>query len=919
MGKTAFPMRGSLPTREVEWQKAWAENHLYEQRQKLNEGKPTFILHDGPPFANGNIHMGHAMNKISKDIIVRYKSMHGYRAPFVPGWDTHGLPIEQQLAKQGIDRKTMDLAEYRKLCYQYAMNEIDKQRNDFKRLGISADWDHPYITLQPEYEAAEIRLFGKMAQRGLIYKGKKPVYWSWSSESTLAEAEVEYHDVKSPSMYVAFKVVDGKGLLDNDTSFIIWTTTPWTIPANEGIAVNPRFEYVQVLADGHKYVVAAKMLDQVKAALGWQSVEVLQTLKGTQLEKMTAQHPLYDRTSLVILANHVTLDAGTGLVHTAPGHGEDDYNAGVKYNLPVLSVVDAKGYMTKDAPGFEGVFYDDANKMVSEALQKNGALLKLSFFTHSYPHDWRTKKPVIFRATTQWFASIDKIRQEILDEIAKIDFMPAWGKTRLANMIKDRGDWVISRQRAWGVPLPIFYAENGDAIITPETIEHVAQLFAEYGSNVWFERDAKDLLPAGFTYPGSPNGKFTKEKDILDVWFDSGSSHQAVLKQRPDLAFPADLYLEGSDQYRGWFNASLITSTAVNDAAPYKALVSQGFTLDNKGRKMSKSLGNVIVPATVIKQMGAEIIRLWVTTVDTSADVRVSMESFKQASETYRKIRNTMRFMLANTADYDPANNQVLYSELTSVDKYMEARLNQVITTCLNAYDKYDFVTVQKTIVAFLVNDLSAFYLDFAKDVIYIESKDDHQRRAMQTVMYDILVALTKLLTPIMPHTAEEVWSYLHETEDYVQLAEMPVVTAHEDDATLLSIWSNFMILRDKVLKALETARNQKIIGKSMEAAVTIYANEPVKDLLTELDANIMQLLIVSDLHIADLQDAPADAMYFDDVAITVKHAEGAVCPRCRMIKKDIGTDQRFPQLCARCAAIVAQDYPQAITEGLEK
>lgn len=919
MGKTAFPMRGSLPTREVEWQKAWAENHLYEQRQKLNEGKPTFILHDGPPFANGNIHMGHAMNKISKDIIVRYKSMHGYRAPFVPGWDTHGLPIEQQLAKQGIDRKTMDLAEYRKLCYQYAMNEIDKQRNDFKRLGISADWDHPYITLQPEYEAAEIRLFGKMAQRGLIYKGKKPVYWSWSSESTLAEAEVEYHDVKSPSMYVAFKVVDGKGLLDNDTSFIIWTTTPWTIPANEGIAVNPRFEYVQVLADGHKYVVAAKMLDQVKAALGWQSVEVLQTLKGTQLEKMTAQHPLYDRTSLVILANHVTLDAGTGLVHTAPGHGEDDYNAGVKYNLPVLSVVDAKGYMTKDAPGFEGVFYDDANKMVSEALQKNGALLKLSFFTHSYPHDWRTKKPVIFRATTQWFASIDKIRQEILDEIAKIDFMPAWGKTRLANMIKDRGDWVISRQRAWGVPLPIFYAENGDAIITLETIEHVAQLFAKYGSNVWFERDAKDLLPAGFTYPGSPNGKFTKEKDILDVWFDSGSSHQAVLKQRPDLAFPADLYLEGSDQYRGWFNASLITSTAVNDAAPYKALVSQGFTLDNKGRKMSKSLGNVIVPATVIKQMGAEIIRLWVTTVDTSADVRVSMESFKQASETYRKIRNTMRFMLANTADYDPANNQVLYSELTSVDKYMEARLNQVITTCLNAYDKYDFGTVQKTIVAFLVNDLSAFYLDFAKDVIYIESKDDHQRRAMQTVMYDILVALTKLLTPIMPHTAEEVWSYLHETEDYVQLAEMPVVTTHEDDATLLSIWSNFMTLRDKVLKALETARNQKIIGKSMEAAVTIYANEPVKDLLTELDANIMQLLIVSDLHIADLQDAPADAMHFDDVAITVKHAEGAVCPRCRMIKKDIGTDQRFPQLCARCAAIVAQDYPQAITEGLEK
>ncbi len=919
MGKTAFPMRGSLPTREVEWQKAWEENHLYEQRQKLNEGKPTFILHDGPPFANGNIHMGHAMNKISKDIIVRYKSMSGYRAPFVPGWDTHGLPIEQQLAKQGINRKTMDLPEYRELCRQYAMNEINKQRNDFKRLGISADWDHPYITLQPAYEAEEIRLFGKMAQRGLIYKGKKPVYWSWSSESTLAEAEVEYHDVKSPSMYVAFKVVDGKGLLDNDTSFIIWTTTPWTIPANEGIAVNPRFDYVQVLADGHKYVVAAKMLDKVKDALGWDSVEVLQTLKGTQLENMTAQHPLYDRTSLVILANHVTLDAGTGLVHTAPGHGEDDYNAGVKYHLPVLSVVDAKGYMTKDAPGFEGVFYDDANKMVSEALKKNGSLLKLSFFTHSYPHDWRTKKPVIFRATTQWFASIDKIRQEILDEIANISFMPEWGKTRLANMIKDRGDWVISRQRAWGVPLPIFYAENGDAIITPETIEHVAELFAKYGSSVWFKRNAKELLPEGFTYSGSPNGKFTKEKDILDVWFDSGSSHQAVLKQRPCLSFPADLYLEGSDQFRGWFNASLITSTAINDAAPYRAIVSQGFTLDGKGRKMSKSLGNTIAPDKVIKQMGAEIIRLWVTTVDTSADVRVSMESFKQTSETYRKIRNTMRFMLANTADYDPNTNRVAYDELTSVDKYMEARLNQVLATSLAAYEKYDFVTVQKTVVSFLVNDLSAFYLDFAKDVIYIDAKDDHQRRAMQTVMYDTLVTLTKLLTPIMPHTTEEIWSYLHEPESYVQLAEMPEVTNHEDDDTLLAIWGNFMDLRDKVLKALEVARDQKIIGKSMEAAVTIYASEPVKDLLTELDANIMQLLIVSDLHIADLKDAPSDAMQFDDVAIKVVHAPGEVCPRCRMLKTDIGTDKRFPQLCARCAAIVANDYPQAITEGLEK
>ncbi|WP_081038306.1 isoleucine--tRNA ligase, partial [Latilactobacillus curvatus] len=591
LGKTAFPMRAGLPNREIDWQKGWADNNLYQQRQKLNEGKPSFVLHDGPPFANGNIHMGHALNKTSKDIIVRYKSMNGFRAPFVPGWDTHGLPIEQALAKKGIKRKEMSLVDYRKLCYDYAMEQVNKQREDFKRLGISADWDNPYITLTADFEAEEIRVFGEMAKKGYIYKGKKPVYWSPSSESTLAEAEIEYKDIKSPSMYVAFNVVDGKDLLDADTKFIIWTTTPWTIPANLGIAVNPAFDYVQVLADGQKYVVAAERLNKMTDLLGWESVEILKTFKGADMELMTARHPLYDRESLVILGNHVTLETGTGLVHTAPGHGEDDYNAGTKYKLPVLSVVDSKGIMTEDAPGFEGVYYDKANPMVTEALEKNGSLLKLDFFTHSYPHDWRTKKPVIFRATAQWFASIDAFRDQILAQIEKVEFMPEWGKTRLYNMIRDRGDWVISRQRAWGVPLPIFYAEDGTEIVMPETIERVAQLFAEHGSNVWFEWDAKDLLPAGFTHPGSPNGEFTKEKDIMDVWFDSGSSHQAVLAARDDLTYPADLILEGSDQYRGWFNSSLITSVAVGEVSPYKAVISQGFVLDGNGRKMSKSLG----------------------------------------------------------------------------------------------------------------------------------------------------------------------------------------------------------------------------------------------------------------------------------------------------------------------------------------
>lgn len=919
LSKTSFPMRAKLPQREPEWQKAWDENHVYEQRQKLNEGKPTFILHDGPPFANGNIHMGHALNKISKDIIVRSKSMSGFRSPYVPGWDTHGLPIEQQLAKKGVHRKEMDMVDYRKLCRDFALKEIDKQRTDFKRLGISGDWDHPYITLQKEFEAAEIRVFGKMAEKGYIYHGLKPVYWSWSSESTLAEAEIEYKDVKSPSMYVAFKVVDGKGILDTDTSFIIWTTTPWTIPANLAIAVNPRFEYSQVEVDGKKYVVATEMLNRVSEELGWSDAKVLKSFKGTEMERMTAQHPLYDRTSLVILADHVTLDAGTGLVHTAPGHGEDDYNAGMKYGLPVFSVLDEHGVMNHNAPGFEGVFYDKANRMVSKKLEENGSLLKLGFFTHSYPHDWRTKKPVVFRATTQWFASVDAFRQQILDQIETVNFKPSWGKTRLYNMIKDRGDWVISRQRAWGVPLPIFYAEDKTPILEKRTIDHVADLFAKYGSNVWFERDAKDLLPDGYTNEHSPNGKFTKETDIMDVWFDSGSSHAAVLGQRPELTFPADLYLEGSDQYRGWFNSSLITSVATTGKAPYRGILSQGFTLDGKGQKMSKSLGNTIAPDKVEKQYGAEIVRLWAATVDSSSDVRVSMDNFAQTSEAYRKIRNTLRFMIANTSDFDAAKDTVAYKDLSGVDRYMLVRLNDVVKKALAAYNTYDFSVVVKTISNYLVNDMSAFYLDFAKDVVYIEAADDIKRRRMQTVMFQALLALTKVLTPILPHTAEEIWPYLNQSEDYAYLSEMPAVQEYADADKLRKQWGAFLEFRGEAQKALEEARDAKVIGKSLEAALIVYPTTDLANLLDGLDADVKQLLIVSALTVAPAgTKAPADAVSFKDGAITVKHAEGDVCERCRMTRTDVGTDAKFPTLCARCSAIVRANFPEAVENGLE-
>lgn len=918
LGKTKFKMRGNLPVREAQWQKEWEENDLYEQRLKLNEGHPRFDLHDGPPFANGNIHMGHALNKISKDIIVRYKNMNGYYAPYVPGWDTHGLPVEQQLAKKGVDRKTMDRAKYRELCRQYAEEQIQKQMTDFKRLGVMADWDHPYITLQHDFEAQEIRVFGEMYKKGYIYKGKKPVYWSWSSESTLAEAEVEYKDVEANSIFVAFPVTDGKGIIDpKDTYFVIWTTTPWTIPANEAICVNPKFDYSVVQVGDKRYVVASGLLDKVAEEIGWDNYKVVQTIKGADMEYMKAKHPIYDKESLVIEGFHVTLDDGTGLVHTAPGFGEDDFNVGQKYNLPIFSPVDAHGCYTDEVPELKGMFYQDVDKLMIQKLKDAGALLKLKVFTHSYPHDWRTKKPVIFRATTQWFASISPFRDQILDQIDKAEFIPSWGKTRLYNMIKDRGDWVISRQRAWGVPLPIFYAEDGTPIVTPETIEHIAKIFEKEGSNAWYTHTAKELLPDGFTSEHSPNGEFTKEKDILDVWFDSGSSWSGVMEKRDGLHFPADLYLEGSDQYRGWFNSSLITSVAVTGKAPYKEVLSQGFVLDDKGHKMSKSLGNVISPNDVIKRMGAEIIRLWVAQADTTSDVAVSMGILQQSAESYRKIRNTFRYMLANTSDFDPKENRVSYDDLRSVDQYMEVKLNDLVKDCLAAYDKFDFTTVFKKVFNLISNDLSAFYLDFAKDVLYIEDQDSHARRSMQTVIYDAAVKLDKILTPILPHTMEEIWGFLKEPEDYVQLANMPKVEGYANHDELLENWGKFMNLRDDVLKALEDARNKKLIGKSFEAAVTIYPDKETKAMLDDLDADFRQILIVSKLTIAD-GEAPEDAEKLNNASIVVEHAEGEVCPRCRMIRTDIGEDPKLPKLCGRCAKIVEADYPEAVQEGLE-
>ncbi|EGQ3085490.1 isoleucine--tRNA ligase [Staphylococcus pseudintermedius] len=903
MPKTKFPMRGGLPTKEPQIQQEWKEKDLYRKMLEKNEGQPSFILHDGPPYANGNLHMGHALNKILKDFINRYKTMQGFYTPYVPGWDTHGLPIEQALTKKGVKRKEMTTAEFRDKCQAFAMEQIDIQKKDFLRLGVNGDFDNPYITLKPEYEAAQIRLFGEMADKGLIYKGKKPVYWSPSSESSLAEAEIEYHDKRSASIYVAFDVKDSKGIVADDAKFIIWTTTPWTLPSNVAITVHPELTYVQMNVDGTRYIIAEALVDAVAEQLGWDKEAVVREkdFKGSELEYIEAQHPFIDRISLIINGEHVTTDAGTGCVHTAPGHGEDDFIVGQKYGLEVISPLDDKGVFTAEGGPFEGMFYDKANQAVTELLTEKGALLKLDFITHSYPHDWRTKKPVIFRATPQWFASISKVRQDILDAIEDTKFKVDWGKTRIYNMIRDRGEWVISRQRVWGVPLPVFYAENGDIIMTKETVYHVADLFEQHGSNIWFERDAKDLLPEGFTHPGSPNGEFTKEQDIMDVWFDSGSSHRGVLETRPELSFPADMYLEGSDQYRGWFNSSITTSVATRGRSPYKMLLSHGFVMDGEGKKMSKSLGNVIVSDTIVKQKGADIARLWVSSVDYLADVRISDEILNQVADVYRKIRNTLRFLLGNINDYNPATDRIAEADLLEVDRYILNRLREFTAGTLDHYESFDYLNIYQEVQNFINVELSNFYLDYGKDILYIEEKNAHKRRSMQTVLFEILVNMTKLLAPIIPHTAEEVWSHIEQVdEESVHLTNMPA--KEEVDQALLDKWNTFMALRDDVNRALEAARNEKVIGKSLEAKVKI-GNSPSFDTLAFLEGfnDLHQLFIVSQVEL--VEDTKGEA--YQHGTIEIAKADGEKCARCWNYSESLGSVGELDDLCPRCQEVV--------------
>ena len=901
MPKTAFKMRGGLVNKEPKMQDHWRDIDLYNKKLKLNEGNTPFVLHDGPPYANGNLHMGHALNKIIKDFIIRNKQMQGYYSPYVPGWDTHGLPIEQALTNKGVDRKSMSIEEFRNKCIEFANSQIDIQREGFKRMGVDGEWDNPYLTYKPEFEASQVRVLKDMVEKGLIYKGKKPIYWSPTSESSLAEAELEYKDKKSPSIYVAFEVTDGKGIVDNGVKFVIWTTTPWTIPSNLALAVHKNLNYVQFNYQGEEYIVAEDLLDFFCEEVEFDKEQVTRTkeFKGESLDRLVARHPLIDRDSLVVLGDHVTTEAGTGVVHTAPGHGDDDFKVGQQYGLDVLSPVDDKGVFTSEAGKYEGLFYDEANKVITEDLEAAGALLKLSFYTHSYPHDWRTKKPVIFRATPQWFASIDGVRQDILDALMDTKFQVEWNRKRMYNMIKNRGDWVISRQRVWGVPLPFFYAEDGQEIIDADVIEHIASLFEVHGSNIWFEWDAKDLLPEGYSHEGSPNGEFTKETDIMDVWFDSGSTHRGVLDYRDYLTYPADLYFEGSDQYRGWFNSSLITSVATKGQSPYKELLSHGFVMDGQGKKMSKSLGNVILPTKVMQQMGADIIRLWVMSSDFQEDVRVSDDILKQVSEVYRKIRNTFRFLLGNVNDFNPNVDAVAYDDLFEVDKYIYNRFNKLKTFMLDSYDKYDYVTMYQTVQNFINVDLSNFYLDYGKDILYIEKADAPIRRSLQTVLYKILKELNLLLTPVLVHTAEEIYEHTPYTEkESVHLEHYP---EREDiDQALVEKWQKFMAVRDDVYKALEVARNEKVIGKSLDAKVTISQPENLD--LDDIRGSLAQFFIVSQVEVVDeLTDGTA----YDNVKVKVEHAEGERCNRCWNYSTADSIVSGEDDICPRCREVV--------------
>ena len=904
--KTDFPMRASLPQNEPNIQKEVFEQGLYEKMLRKNEGKTPFVLHDGPPYANGEIHIGHALNKILKDTIVRYKNLKGFYTPYVPGYDTHGLPTEKRAIQVlGLNRDEISVSKFRDTCRDFALGFVEKQTEGFKRLGVLGDWEKPYITLKPEYEARQIGVFGKMYQQGYIYKGLKPVYWCTDCETALAEAEIEYKDCDTTSIYVKFKVEDSKGKFDcKDTYMVIWTTTPWTLPGNVGITVGGEYEYSIVDTGKEELIMATALVEEVMKYANIENYTTVQTLQGADLEGVLCKHPFLDRTSRVVLGSDdtivVELDTGTGAVHTAPGYGKEDYLCGIKNGLDIVVCVDGKGYQTEAAGPFAGLYYEKSNEAIITWLEENHYLLHKEKINHSYPHCWRCKNPIIFRATDQWFASVDKFRDKTIEEIKKVHWVPAWGEDRITSMVEDRADWCISRQRTWGVPIPMFYCEEcGKEYITDESIKKIQAIFREKGSNSWFDLTPEELMPEEATCPECGHTKFKKETDIMDVWFDSGTSHQGVLVER-GLPYPADLYLEGADQYRGWFQASILTSVAVNGISPYKEVLTHGWTVDGEGRKMSKSLGNGISPQEIIKEYGADILRLWVLASDYKTDVSLSKEILKQISESYRKMRNTARYILGNIADYNP-EEVVEYKDLLEIDKWALLRLNKMVKECTESYDKYDFHAAYHAINQFCVTDMSNFYLDIIKDRLYTYKANSKERRAAQYTMYQILSALVRILAPMTCFTAEEIWKYMPHTKtentESVMLDFYPEVNKEWDNPELAEKWEKVMYYKELVAKKLEEARTEKVIGHSLNAKVTLYAKPEEYAFLEENKEILMTVFIISDLQIE--KDNRKEG---DKVGVKVEMAEGEKCERCWMYSTTVGEDKENPTICHRCS-----------------
>ncbi len=915
--KTDFPMKANLSRKEPETLARWEGTRLYEKIREASKGRDAYILHDGPPYANGSIHLGTALNKILKDIVIKAKNMSGFDSVYVPGWDCHGLPIEHQVDKElGEKSRSASQTEKRRLCRSYAEKYVDIQRGQFRRLGVLGDWENPYLTMHYDYEAVTVEEFGKLYLNGSVYKGKKPVYWCASCKTALAEAEIEYADHRTPSIYVKFPLLSDPSLLcpelkDRKVNIVIWTTTPWTLPANLAIALNKDFLYAAFRVGDEVLVVAKDMLEQCLQAFGMKAGdgEVLCEFPGSRAEGLKCRHPLVERESLLILAPFVNLEAGTGCVHIAPGHGQEDYEIGMEYGLENYAPVDDNGRFTADVKDFAGQFVFDANEAIIKKLKETGFLLGLMDFAHSYPHCWRCKNPIIFRSTEQWFISMEKndLRKKALAAIDKVVWIPSWGRERIYGMVENRPDWCISRQRSWGVPITMFYCSAcGREVMTDAIMRHVVELVRQFGADVWFEREPNDLLPPGSVCPQCGGDSFTKETDILDVWFDSGVSHAAVLERRAGLRAPADMYLEGNDQHRGWFHSSLLESIGTRAVAPYRSVLTHGFVVDGEGKKMSKSVGNVIDSQEIIDQYGAEILRLWVAAADYTDDIRISEEILKRLVEAYRRIRNTSRYILGNLYDFDCAKDMVPYADLEEMDRWILHRLQEVIQRVREAYGKYQFHVVYYTLYNFCTVDLSAFYLDVLKDRLYTSGAASKERRSAQSAIYHVLDALVRLMAPIMSFTAEEIWDFLparQRKEDSIHLARFPAANPEHVDAALDEAWKKMLAVRGEVSKVIEMARKDKVLGHSMDAAVEIAPPEAFRGLLETHREDMRAILIVSQVDIvaADRISAPYRSTEIEGLTIGVAKAPGKKCSRCWIYSESVGQDTEHPLICSRC------------------